>query len=96
MQNRMTCLLCKQDGLSLLLLQVPGRCCEMILESVRQNCAEGAMSGLQDFFDADEGNRESFDYNKPTRSTANPLFGRDGKSQTSVKCTVTYDSMLTA
>ena len=35
--------------------------------------------GLQDFFDAEEGNRESFDYNKPSRSTANPLYGRDGK-----------------
>ncbi len=51
------------------------------------------MSGLQDFFDAEEGNRESFDYNKPTRSTANPLYGRDGTSQTLVSCTVTSDRM---
>ena len=35
---------------------------------------------LQDFFDSEEGNRESFDYNKPTTSTANPLYGREGKS----------------
>ena len=34
---------------------------------------------LQDFFDSEEGNRESFDYNKPTTSTANPLYGREGE-----------------
>lgn len=34
---------------------------------------------LQDFFDSEEGNRESFDYNKPTSSTQNPLYGREGK-----------------
>lgn len=34
---------------------------------------------LQDFFDSEEGNRESFDYNKPTSSTANPLYGREGE-----------------
>ena len=46
-------------------------------------------SWLQDFFDAEEGNRESFDYNKPTSSTANPLYGRDGEAQTSSRiCTL--------
>ena len=54
------------------------------------------MYGLQDFFDAEEGNRESFDYNKPTRSTANPLFGRDGMSQTLVKGTLTSEGLLMA
>jgi len=39
------------------------------------------MLALQDFFDSEEGNRESFDYNKPTSSTANPVFGRNGEPQ---------------
>ena len=36
-------------------------------------------AALQDFFDSEEGNRESFDYNKPNRSTANPLYSQEGE-----------------
>ena len=70
--------MCRADGFLLL--------CSRLLGVCRTDSGPRTlrlMSGLQDFFDAEEGNRESFDYNKPSSSTANPLYGRDGESQTS-------------